>query len=124
MEVDSALFVVYFGVSIWSSFITKEEKSEREEEYKDDIELKQARYTYNADNSGLTQEEKWERNRQIFWNLPKTPNTAGFGARNPMTPRTTAFTQLSGGDANVSGPSRPLAFRQQYGEQPAVPDAR
>ena len=70
---------------------------------------------------GLTKEEKWERNRQVFLNLPKTPNTPHYGARNPMTPRTTAFTQLSGGDA--SGPSRPLAFRQQFAEVP-VPDAR
>jgi hypothetical protein len=118
---NSALFCVYFGWSIFNSFITKEEKAERLEDYNEDIELKNARYTMD---DGLTKEEKWERNRQVFLNLPKTPNTPGYGARNPMTPRTTAFSQLSGGDANgASGPSRPLAFRQQFGEA-RVPDAR
>ena len=110
-------------MAIWSAFITKEEKAEREAEYNEDIELKNTRYTYNNED-GLTKEEKWERNRHIFLNLPKTPNTPGFGARpNPMTPRSTAFTQLSGGDPNASGPSRPLAFREQYGNG-AGPDGR
>ena len=81
----------------------------------------------------LTKEEKWEQNRQIFMNLPKTPVTP-FGRNNPMTPRTTAFTQLSGGEqlspmGTGQGPSRPLAFREQYGDQHqypevAIPDAR
>lgn len=120
---NSALFVVYFGLAIWSSIITKEEKAERQADYNEDIELKNARYTYNNE-EGLTKEEKWERNRQIFLNLPKTPNTPGFGqSQYAMTPRTTAFTQLSGGDQNASGPSRPLAFREQY-EVTALPTAR
>lgn len=119
----SFLFVVYFGWSIFNAVITQEEKKERLEDYNEEIELKNARYTMDPD-AGLSKEERWEKNRQIFLNLPKTPNTP-YGARNPMTPRTTAFTQLSGGPptSTGSGPSRPLAFRQQYGEG-RVPDAR
>ena len=68
----------------------------------------------------LSQEEKWERNRQIFLNLPKTPNTAGFGMQmqNPMTPRTVAFTQLNGGPGPSSQQHQPagLKFREQYGD--------
>lgn len=78
--------------------------------------------------SELSQEEKWERNRQMFLNLPKTPNTPGFGQRNPMTPRTVAFTALNGGAGPSqplasAGPSGPLPFRQQYA-QGSVPDGR
>ena len=83
---------------------------------------------YSPDNE-LSREEIWERNRQMFLNLPKTPNTPGFGRANPMTPRTVAFTQLNGGQApgpsssrgQVAGPSGGLKFRDQYGN---VPDAR
>lgn len=81
--------------------------------------------TENSPDSELSQEEKWERNRQIFLNLPKTPNTPGFGAKNPMTPRTVAFTQLSGGPGQAQvrrqaqmpssrGPAGGLKFREQY----------
>ena len=79
--------------------------------------------------AGLTKEEKSERNRQIFLNLPKTPNTPGYGQMPMMTPRTTAFTHLSGGNVATPAPvtagsssvSRPLAFREQYGEV-SIPD--
>lgn len=143
----SVLFVVYLALAIWSSFITPQEKAERKAEYEEDIELKATNH-YDPD-AGLTQEEKWERNRQIFLNLPKTPNTPNGGrfaaGQNPMTPRTTAFTHLSGGESSVTGrnternmnlhastasgsgsdggPSRPLAFREQYGES-RQPDGR
>ena len=62
-------------------------------------------------------EMRWERNRQIFLNLPKTPNTAGVGMQNPMTPRTVAFTQLNGGPG-PSSQHQPagLKFREQYGD--------
>ena len=135
----SALFVVYFALSVHSAFITKEERAERTEEYESDIELK--RYQRDDDpDAGLTQEEKWERNRQIFMNLPKTPRTpfSAGGGMPAMTPRTTAFTKLEGqqqqqqgepsavgrpgavrttsSGSGSGGPSRPLAFREQYGE--------
>jgi hypothetical protein len=125
----SALYVVMLAVSIHSCFITPVERLERQSYYDEEIELKQARYTMDPD-AGLTKEEKWERNRQIFLNLPKTPNTPGNGFQGmpAMTPRTTAFTQLTGSNAGPSsaGPvsSRPLAFREQfeqYGEV-KVPD--
>ncbi|KAK3723049.1 hypothetical protein LTR37_002195 [Vermiconidia calcicola] len=116
------LFILYFALSVWSSIITPAEKSERKETYDTDIELKNARYTYDDPNAGLSQEEKWERNRQIFLNLPKTPNTPRFGGP-AMTPRTTAFTQLSGEGAPATGSStRPLAFRQQFEREVRVPD--
>jgi len=83
---------------------------------------------YDSPDSTLSREEKWERNRQIFLNLPKTPNTPGFAVKSAMTPRTVAFTALNGGE----GPSKPAApgvgglpFRQQFGERSAkFPDAR
>jgi hypothetical protein len=95
-----------------------------------DLEMKRLnkddRY-YDPD-SGLSKEERWERNRQIFLNLPKTPGTPGFGMKSAMTPRTTAFTQLNGGYApprtpRMAGPKGGLKFREQYGDV-AVPDAR
>lgn len=95
----------------------------------EDIELK--KYSM-YDMDGLTREEKWEQNRQMFANLPKTPVTpSAFARQNPMTPRTTAFQQLSGGEASAigrgqisnAGPSRPLALRQ-YSDGNKVPDAR
>lgn len=61
-------------------------------------------------------------NGDMFLNLPKTPKTPGFGAANPMTPRTTAFTRLNGGKAPESraGPSRTLPFREQYDAKDGV----
>lgn len=68
----------------------------------------------------LSREERRERNRELFMNLPKTPNTP-FGGM-PQTPRTTAFTQLNGGPAHgryenrsTMGPTTPLPFREHYG---------
>lgn len=100
---------------------TKEEKAERMQRREEDIEMKKfGEYTPDSD---LSREETWEKNRQIFLNLPKTPNTPGFGAKNPMTPRTVAFTQLNGGQAPGPSSSRAtpavsssgLKFRDQYG---------
>lgn len=130
------LFVVYLAYSIWSSIPSKAEKAERDADRQTDIELKQA-WAANDPDAGLTQEEKWERNRQIFLNLPKTPNTP-YGRMNPMTPRTTAFSALTGeqqayqqqmpptpgeGPSQPSQPkggasatSRSLPFRRQWEE--------
>lgn len=92
------------ALSIHSSIPTPSEKSARTADYDEEIELKNARYTLDPD-AGLSKEEKWERNRQIFLNLPKTPGTpaAGFGGYPAMTPRTTAFTQLNGGVPRTPG---------------------
>lgn len=87
-----------------------------------------------SDDEGLTKDERREKNRQLFLNLPKTPNTPGFGVHNPMTPRTVAFTQLNGGErphVSSAGPSRSLPFRELSYELQSVqmgskgmPDAR
>ncbi len=103
-------------MSIHSSIPSAAEKSARQADYDEEIELKHARYTLDPD-AGLSKEEKWERNRQIFLNLPKTPNTPGYHGMPAMTPRTTAFSQLTGaGPGKSPGPisSRPLAFREQF----------
>ncbi|KXL47336.1 MAG: hypothetical protein FE78DRAFT_144283 [Acidomyces sp. 'richmondensis'] len=118
-----ALFSVYFLVSIHSCWITKEEKTERLEEREFDLEMKRLQASSAAEDE-MTRQEKWETNRQIFMNLPKTPTTAGFGLRSPMTPRTVAFTQLNGGPApktpvvsvTPKGPTGGLKFREQYGD--------
>lgn len=105
-------------------FPTKEEKAEREAQRGSDMEMKKVPGW--GSEPEMSREEKWERNRQIFLNLPKTPNTPGFGMKNPMTPRTVAFTQLNGGGEGPSktkGPVGGLKFREQYGES-GVPDAR
>lgn len=79
----------------------------------------------------VSREEQREYNRQLFLNLPKTPTTP-FG-KNPMTPRTTAFTQLSGEQQHeyygsqppmpsTSGPDRQFPLRQY--EPQTVPNAR
>lgn len=120
------MFCIYFLLSVWSLFPTAAEKAERDADRETDIEMKKMS-EYSPDPS-LTKEERWERNRQIFLNLPKTPNNAqGFGAGlNPMTPRTVAFTHLNGGE----GPSRQmegrrvLPFRQQYDGADRTIDAR
>ncbi|KAK5111133.1 hypothetical protein LTR62_005332 [Meristemomyces frigidus] len=115
-----ALFSTYLIWSVVSMFPTKVEQMERNRQYEEDIEMKKVN-EYSPDDE-LSREEIWERNRQMFLNLPKTPNTPGFGRQNPMTPRTTAFTQLNGGLApgpsrgDVAGPSDGLKFREQYGE--------
>jgi len=127
----SVLFSAYFILSIWSIIPTAEEKAERAAEQESDIEMR--KYTvdyktaYESPDSEMSKEEKWERNRQIFLNLPKTPNTPGFATKNPMTPRTVAFTALNGGEgpSRLTRPTGALPFRQQFGDQQAkVPDAR
>ncbi|KAK4547107.1 hypothetical protein LTR36_001328 [Oleoguttula mirabilis] len=119
-----ALFSSYLILSIWSLFPTKAELAEREADRTDpDIEMKKV--VMDSPESEMSQEDKWERNRQIFLNLPKTPNTAGFGANNPTTPRTVAFTQLNGGPgpSRQQGPAGGLKFREQYADG-KVPDGR
>lgn len=70
----------------------------------------------------MTRDEQRAYNRQLFLNLPKTPSTPFHNSKTPMTPRTVAFTKLSGDDSAVpvsqAGPSRALPFREHY----AVPD--
>jgi len=118
-----ALFTVYFLVSIHSCWITNDEKIERLEEKEFDIEMKRIHASFAAEDE-MTRQEKWEMNRQIFMNLPKTPTTPGFGLNYPMTPRTVAFTQLNGGPApktpivsvTPKGPIGGLKFREQYGD--------
>ena len=120
----SALFAVYLLLSIWSVIPSQRERSMREE----DIEL-QKFSKYEPD--PVSREEQREYNRQLFLNLPKTPTTP-FG-KNPMTPRTTAFTQLSGEQQHeyygsqppmpsTSGPDRQFPLRQY--EPQTVPNAR
>ncbi|EME89102.1 uncharacterized protein MYCFIDRAFT_129232 [Pseudocercospora fijiensis CIRAD86] len=109
------LFIAYLGYSAWNCIPTQREKIEREAEYQSNLEMKKLSI---------------EKNRQLFLNLPKTPNTPGFGVHNPMTPRTVAFTQLNGG-VSSAGPSRSLPFRELSYELQSVqvrskgmPDAR
>lgn len=45
----------------------------------------------------------WERNRQMFMNMPKTPSTP---AHQPFTPRTTAFHRLGGSTGEASAVGR------------------
>lgn len=116
----SALFTAYLGYSIWNCIPTEEEKVEREADRRSDLEMKKLS-TYGMDGD-LSKDERRERNRELFLSLPKTPNTPGFGAHNPMTPRTVAFTALNGGvpgTATGAGPSRNLPFRDYHGSQPA-----
>lgn len=121
----SALFAVYLGHSIWSAIPTEQEKVAREAEYQSDLEMKKLSMYQDDD---MSREERREMNRQLFLNLPKTPNTPGFGVQNPMTPRTTAFAQLNGGampapTSQGAGPSGSLPFRDYYGSKD-VPDGR
>ncbi|KAH9822908.1 hypothetical protein Tdes44962_MAKER00736 [Teratosphaeria destructans] len=133
------LFFAYLCLSFYSTLRPMpEEKLQRSIDRKEDIEMKKVLSYYNTQDE-LSKEERWERNRQIFLNLPKTPNTAGFGRLNPMTPRTVAFTQLNGGKAPAhassrevkeervaspvsagSGPTGGLRFREEYPEYPEV----
>lgn len=102
--------------------MTPAEKEARDVEYKSDIEMK--KYINFGPDANLSKEERWENNRQLFANLPKTPNTPGFGL-NPMTPRTVAFTALNGGQGPSTGKSTgPLPFREHYGGDQKVPDGR
>ncbi|TKA79682.1 hypothetical protein B0A55_04086 [Friedmanniomyces simplex] len=126
-----ALFSSYFIWSVYSMWPTADEKAERKAYKESDIELKRVS-EYSPDNE-LSREEIWERNRQMFLNLPKTPNTPGFGMKggglNPMTPRTVAFTQLNGGagPSQGMGPSstgRQLRDRFGGGGDGRVLDAR
>nr|POE77504.1 hypothetical protein CFP56_09151 [Quercus suber] len=110
------LFSVYLILSVWSMFLTPAEKKAREVDYRTDIEMKKY-INYGAD-ANLSKEEKWEKNRQLFMNLPKTPNSPGFGLRNPMTPRTVAFTALNGGPSTNTTTGK-LPFREHY-----APDGR
>ncbi|EGP92268.1 unnamed protein product [Zymoseptoria tritici ST99CH_1A5] len=121
----AALYAVFVGYSIWSAIPTEAEKVVRDADHQSDLEMKKiSMYGMDGD---MSKEERREMNRQLFLNLPKTPNTPGFGVHNPMTPRTTAFTQLNGGEApsgyhgRATGPNAPLPFRENYGN---VPDAR
>lgn len=117
----SALFVTYLIYSVLNLRPTAAEKTERQAEREADLEMKKL----TAYGDDLSREERREVNRQLFLNLPKTPNTPGFG-QNPMTPRTTAFTQLEGGHVSTmsgAGPSRALPFRE-YSATQTAPDGR
>lgn len=123
------LFFVYMVYSIWSSIPTEAEKAERDADRQTDIELKQAWAAVDPD-AGLTQEEKWERNRQVFLNLPKTPSTP-YGRMNAMTPRTTAFSALTGEQqagqqqqmplTPGEGPSQPAQSKSNTGTSRGLP---
>lgn len=119
------LFATYLFYSIWNLWPTAEEKTARDAEYESDLEMKKlSMYGYEDDD--VSKEERRERNRQLFLNLPKTPNTPGFGDHNPMTPRTTAFSQLNGGElpyTRSTGPSGPLPVREDM-TFPPPPDGR
>ncbi|KAK3069311.1 hypothetical protein LTR53_012449 [Teratosphaeriaceae sp. CCFEE 6253] len=115
-----ALFSTYLIWSLYSLYPTAAERAERKASKDADIELKRVN-AYNPEDAELSREEIWDRNRQLFLNLPKTPNTPGFGGMkgglNPMTPRTVAFTQLNGGGAGPSRGTTPgLQHRDGYGE--------
>lgn len=116
-----AVYVIFSAVCLWP---TKEETAQRDADRDLDVEMKKIHASY-APGPQMTREEKWEMNRQLFLNLPKTPVTPGFGAKNPMTPRTVAFTQLNGGPTpgTSKGPKGGLKFREQYGDS-TVPNAR
>ncbi|KAK5704571.1 hypothetical protein LTR17_021767 [Elasticomyces elasticus] len=121
-----ALFSCYLIWSVYSMWPTPAEKAARKANKDSDIELK--RVSEYSPETELTREEIWERNRQMFLNLPKTPNTPGFGVKgaglnglNPMTPRTVAFTQLNGG----AGPSQAAGSTTQLRDRFAsAPNAR
>lgn len=115
----SLLFAVYLGYSIWSLLPTAEERAEREAEYQDDLEMKKLSM-YGMDDD-LSRDERRERNRELFMNLPKTP-TFSNQPMTPRTPRTMAFTQLNGGPAHsgygnksAMATATPLPFREHYG---------
>ncbi|KAK3092173.1 hypothetical protein LTR53_019707, partial [Teratosphaeriaceae sp. CCFEE 6253] len=84
-----ALFSTYLIWSLYSLYPTAAERAERKASKDADIELKRVN-AYNPEDAELSREEIWNRNRQLFLNLPKTPNTPGFGGMkgglNPMTP--------------------------------------
>ncbi|KAF2173113.1 hypothetical protein M409DRAFT_17062 [Zasmidium cellare ATCC 36951] len=121
--VMTALFATYLGHSIWSAIPTEREKVAREAEYQSDLEMKKLSMYHDDE---MSRDERREMHRQMFLNLPKTPNTPGFGVHNPMTPRTTAFTQLNGGAMPTPvgiGPSGSLPLRDFNGAKD-VPDGR
>jgi hypothetical protein len=92
------LFATYLVHGLYSSIPTPEERAEREADYLADIEIKKLSTYIGNDFNGRDNEFEMD-NKTVFLNLPKTPKTPGFGALNPMTPRTTAFTRLNGGKA-------------------------
>jgi len=111
------LFLVYLCYSLWCVFPTAQERAERIADHESAMEMK--KLTMYGSDPELSQEERREANRQLFMNLPKTPNTPGFGqgGLNPMTPRTVAFTALNGVPptprvVNTAGPGKQLPFRE------------
>ncbi|KAF2723942.1 hypothetical protein K431DRAFT_219043 [Polychaeton citri CBS 116435] len=109
------VFTLYLIPSIYSCFPTPTERAERE----DDIELK--RIVFGNANQETEEERnaRWDQNRQLFMNMPKTPATP-FQGLNPMTPRTVAFTALNGQPPTAKKPtfsSRELPLRQYSHEE-------
>lgn len=114
---SSALFSIYEIWSIYNLLPTREERLQIDENRSDkrewDVEMKQ----YKNYEGPEADRKKREAARAQFLNLPKTPMSPGFSLRNPMTPRTTAFTQLSGGEpTDAPKASGALPFRQQWGD--------
>lgn len=90
-----------------------------QEKYERRTEVELEKLERDGSSEMMTKEEQRAYNRALFLNLPKTPSTPFHNSQFPMTPRTVAFTQLSGGkqpDVTVSsaGPSRKLPFREHY----------
>ncbi|GAB7366728.1 hypothetical protein MBLNU230_g0685t1 [Neophaeotheca triangularis] len=146
-----ALFSVYVIFSLYSCIPTPQERASRQS----DIEMSKIsqyspdpssdggyygdknHHTTNQSNEEAeeTREERWERNRQLFLSLPKSPVTPAGFSRNPMTPRTVAFSHLNGQEAaheryvrqvplpSTAGPSKDLPFRA-YEKEIGTPDGR
>lgn len=107
----SGFFVIYMALAMYSSIPSKQEKLART------MDIEHAKVPAYSPDSFSTGEPAWEKQHsQVRLNLPRTPVTAGM--RNPMTPRTVAFSALEGGHGGPN--SKALPFRERFG----APDGR
>ncbi|GAB7354390.1 hypothetical protein MBLNU459_g4890t1 [Dothideomycetes sp. NU459] len=89
------LFAIYFVLAIYSSIPSQKEKLARR------LDVEQPKHRIYSPESMETGESRWKNEQsQVRLHMPKTPMSAGW--KNPMTPRTVAFTALEGGQGHFS----------------------
>ncbi|KAF2271140.1 hypothetical protein CC78DRAFT_450826 [Lojkania enalia] len=107
-----AIYVFFLAISFYSLWPTKEARLAHEAR-KAEKKAEKEKFANSPYDNEMTAEEQW----QHMWELqqlPRTPGTAG-GMKSPITPRTRAFNELSGG--GYASKNMPMVPSEYYHEE-------